>query len=85
MYLIVPFINNKIVKSNIMITIHPQYITDIKGKKISVVLPIKDFDAIMDELEDLEDIKLYDEAKKEDEGDRILFSEYLKERKIKNA
>lgn len=68
-----------------MITIHPQYITDIKGKKISVVLPIKDFDAIMDELEDLEDIKLYDEAKKEDEGDRILFSEYLKERKIKNA
>ena len=39
MYLIVPFINNKIVKSNIMITIHPQYITDIKGKKISVVLP----------------------------------------------
>jgi len=39
----------------------------------------------MNELEDLEDIKLYDEAKKEDEGDRILFSEYLKERKIKNA
>ena len=47
-----------------MITVHPQYITDNAGKKISVVLPIKDFKAIMEELEELEDIKLYDEAKK---------------------
>jgi hypothetical protein len=50
-----------------MISIHPQYITDNTGKKISVVLPIKDFDAIMEELEELEDIKLYDEAKKSNE------------------
>lgn len=44
-----------------MVSIHPQYITDETGKKISVVIPIKDFNAI---LEELEDIKLYDEAKK---------------------
>jgi hypothetical protein len=50
-----------------MLTIHPQYITDSKGKKISVVLPIKDFKSIMEELEELEDIKLYDEAKKSNE------------------
>ncbi|MGY6560682.1 MAG: hypothetical protein ACXITV_01105 [Luteibaculaceae bacterium] len=50
-----------------MLTVHPQYITDSKGKKISVVLPIKDFRAIMEELEELEDIKLYDEAKKSNE------------------
>lgn len=68
-----------------MLTVNPQYITDNKGKKISVVLPIKDFKAIMEELEELEDIKLYDEAKKEDNGERILFSEYLKNRKAKNA
>jgi PHD/YefM family antitoxin component YafN of YafNO toxin-antitoxin module len=61
-----------------MLTVNPQYITDNKGNKISVVLPIKDFKAIMEELEELEDIKLYDEAKKEDNGERILFSEYLK-------
>ena len=50
-----------------MLTLQPQYITDNKGKKISVVLPLKDFKAIMDELEELEDIRLYDEAKNEDE------------------
>lgn len=50
-----------------MLTVNPQYITDKTGKKISVVLPIKDFQALMEELEELEDIKLYDEAKKSNE------------------
>lgn len=50
-----------------MLTVHPQYITDNTGKKISVVLPIKEFKALMEELEELEDIKLYDEAKKSNE------------------
>lgn len=40
---------------------------------------------MVEELEDLEDIRLYDEAKKEDDGKRILFSEYLKKRKAKNV
>jgi hypothetical protein len=68
-----------------MLTVHPQYITDNTGKKISVVLPMKDFKAIMKELEELEDIKLFDEAKNEDTGERILFSDYLKKRESKNA
>jgi PHD/YefM family antitoxin component YafN of YafNO toxin-antitoxin module len=50
-----------------MLTLHPNYITDKTGKKISVVIPIKDFEAIMDELEELNDIKLYDESKKSNE------------------
>ena len=50
-----------------MIDLHPHYITDNTGKKISVVLPMKDFKAIMEELEELEDIKIYDEAKKSNE------------------
>lgn len=45
-----------------MLTIHPQYITDTAGKKM-VILPKKEFDIIMEELEELEDIKLYDKAK----------------------
>lgn len=40
----------------------PQYITDSKGKKLSVVLPIKDYLKIIEDLEELEDIRLYDEA-----------------------
>ena len=47
--------------------INPQYIIDNAGKKISVVLPLKDFKAIMEELEELEDIRLYDEAKESGE------------------
>jgi hypothetical protein len=47
-----------------MLNIKPQYITNSAGKKISVVLPMKDFKAILEELEELEDIKLYDKAKK---------------------
>jgi PHD/YefM family antitoxin component YafN of YafNO toxin-antitoxin module len=50
-----------------MLTLHPQYITDKAGKKISVVIPMKDFKAIMEELEELEDIKRYDEVKKSNE------------------
>ena len=46
-----------------MITISPQYIKDTAGKKL-VVLPAKQFKSIMEELEDLEDIKRYDAAKK---------------------
>ncbi|MFY7909867.1 MAG: hypothetical protein ACOVO2_09965 [Emticicia sp.] len=68
-----------------MTAIHPQYITDNTGKKISVILPLKEFDAIMEELEELEDIRLFDEAKKEDDGTRILFSDYLKNRNTKNT
>lgn len=45
----------------------PQYITDNKGKKISVVLSIKEYKKIMEELEELEDIRLYDEAMEDKE------------------
>jgi hypothetical protein len=47
-----------------MQTLNPQYVTDNTGKKISVILPMKDYKAILQELEELEDIKLFDDAKK---------------------
>jgi PHD/YefM family antitoxin component YafN of YafNO toxin-antitoxin module len=62
-----------------------QFITNDHGKKLAVILPIKDYQKLVEELEDLEDIRLYDEAKKEDNGNRILLSEYLKSRKVKNG
>ena len=68
-----------------MLTVHPQYITDKEGNKISVVLPIKEFQLLLEELEELEDIELYDKAKNEDTGERISFSDYLKSRENKNA
>ena len=68
-----------------MIAVHPQYIKDANGQKSLVILPVKEFDTIIEELEELEDIKLYDEAKKDDDGGRVLFSDYLKNRKQKHA
>jgi len=44
--------------------VNPHYITDNAGRKMSVVLHIKDYNAIMEKLEELEDIRLYDESKK---------------------
>jgi hypothetical protein len=41
----------------------PQFITDTKGKKISAVLPIKDFEMILDQFDELACIKEYDKAK----------------------
>lgn len=49
-----------------MLTIHPQFITDKAGKKL-VILPMKEFEIIMEELEDLNDVKLYDLAKSDKE------------------
>jgi hypothetical protein len=46
-----------------MISVNPQYITNGSGKKISVVIPVKEFNSILEELEELEDIRLYDKAK----------------------
>ena len=67
-----------------MTTLHPQYITDTAGQKL-VVLPIDEFKLIMEELEDMDDVRAYDEAKKEDDGERMLFSDYIKQRREKNA
>lgn len=68
-----------------MLTDSPKFITDKKGKRISVILPIEEYERILEELDEQEDIRLYDEAKKEDDGERILFSDYLKKRKEDNA
>ena len=42
---------------------------------------MKEYKKIIEQLEDLEDIRLYDQAKREDDGERVLFDKYLKNRK----
>lgn len=41
---------------------NPQYITDSQGKKLAVVLPMKEYQKILEDLEELDDLRLYDEA-----------------------
>jgi hypothetical protein len=45
-----------------MTLLNENFVTDSKGKKIAVLLPIKDYNKILEELEELEDIKAYDKA-----------------------
>ncbi len=45
-----------------MVEVHPQYITDKEGNKISVVIPIKEFELLIEELEDLEDVQRFEAA-----------------------
>ena len=59
-----------------------QFITDDKGKKQAVILSMKEYKKIVEELEELEDIKMYDEVKSKNEKS-IPFSDYLKKRNKK--
>ena len=62
-----------------MNAIHPQYITDKDGTKVSVVIPLAEYEQILEELDELDDIKLYDEAKADDHP-AISLDDYVKNR-----
>ena len=64
-------------------TISKQFITDKKGNKISVVIPIKDYEKLMEYMEDLDDLVDYYEAKAANEPTipaRQAFAEIEKNR-----
>jgi PHD/YefM family antitoxin component YafN of YafNO toxin-antitoxin module len=59
-----------------------RYIVDENGKRVSVILPLEEYERMVEELEELEDIKLYDEAKAElqrGEDELIPFDQAVKE------
>ena len=46
-----------------MVTIHPEYVVDKDKHPKAVLLPIAEWEQVMDELEELDDIRAYDKAK----------------------
>jgi hypothetical protein len=60
-----------------------QFLTDEKGKRTAVVMPIEKYNKLMEHLDDLEDVRLYDEAKRDDDGSRISLEDYMKSRESK--
>ena len=46
-----------------MLTVHPEFIMDEKTEKKSVILPFAEWQHLMEEMEELEDIRAYDQAK----------------------
>jgi hypothetical protein len=46
-----------------MIKVHPQYVVDERQQRTAVLLPLAEWEQILDYLEELDDINAYDEAK----------------------
>jgi len=55
-----------------------QYIVNEQGEKVYVILPIEEYERMLNELEDIEDVKLFDEAKKNKEPSMPI-DEYVKD------
>ena len=64
-------------------TLHPQFVTDKKGKKLAVQLSVKEYQFIIEELEMKEDIALYEKVKADKNESYIPLAAYLKKRKKK--
>ena len=46
-----------------MVTLNPQFVVDDKQAKTGVLLSVADWDHIVEALEELDDLRAYDEAK----------------------
>ena len=46
-----------------MVTVHPEYVVDENQNRKSVILPVTEWKRVVEELEELDDIRAYDEAK----------------------
>jgi hypothetical protein len=48
--------------------VRAKYVVDSKGRRSAVILPVKEFEALVRELEDLRDAKYVDEAEASADG-----------------
>jgi hypothetical protein len=48
-----------------VVSLHEQFVTDAEGKRLAVILPIADYEALLEEFEDRYAVKRYDEAKED--------------------
>jgi hypothetical protein len=65
--------------------IHAEYIVDENLNKKSVVIPYSEWQEIIEEMEELDDIRAYDRSKQEDDGDLIDFDRAVVEIKAGNS
>ena len=61
-----------------MLSVKEQYIIDENGQRVSVVLEIGAYQKLLEELEELESIRAYDQAKSRDD-EAIPFEQAVKE------
>ena len=61
-----------------MLQIHPEYIVDASAQRRAVVLPLDEWERIVDELDELEDIRLFDQAR-ETADEEVPFDQAMRE------
>lgn len=64
-----------------MITTHEEFIVDGDGNRKAVILPWEEWQALLEALEDLEDVRAYDEAKRQP-SDPIPFDQAVSEIRV---
>jgi hypothetical protein len=61
-----------------MITVHPEYHVNEAQNRKSVVLPVAEWDRVVEDLEELDDIRAYDKAKAGPQ-DAVPFAQAVRE------
>ena len=61
-----------------MAAIHPQYVVDEQQHRQAVLLPVAEWEQIVDELEELDDFRAYDEAKTGSQ-EAVVFEQAVRE------
>lgn len=61
-----------------MVVVHPQYVVDEQQRRQAVLLPLSDWEKVVEELEELDDLRAYDRAKTDSQAS-IGFEEAVRE------
>ncbi|MCI5140886.1 MAG: hypothetical protein D3909_03990 [Candidatus Electrothrix sp. ATG1] len=61
-----------------MLSIHPQYVVDAARKWTAVLVPVNEWEEILEALEELDDIRQYDAAKAESQ-EAVPFTQAMRE------
>lgn len=62
-----------------MLSLHPQFIKDETGQNSFVVLSANEYNNIMEIIEDLEDVKLFDEVISDPNNNFVDFDKFKEE------
>lgn len=65
-----------------MLTMHPEYVVDEKARKKAVLISFDEWQQLMEDIEELDDIRAYDRAKQEPD-DLVPFEEAVRQIKAK--
>lgn len=61
-----------------MVVVHPQYVVDENNSRKAVVLGVEEWNLVLKELEELDDIRAFDKAKAEPQ-ESIAFDQAVRE------